>query len=195
MERHQHTDIRNVTELAAAIRANDTVTIREQELRGIFELRHMADVLGNLSFREASFSKEDGIRISDIRIRGVLQDFGVEARSINDRLRSPEAIAFMSGILGERRYAEGAQLHRMPIGSALPAHRHGDDDVFAIFHFGRTYEGGAYFEERNGARNYPDIPPYSLFISRGIIVHGVEPVTAGERMVLVTCWSPSSHKT
>ncbi|MFM1847967.1 MAG: hypothetical protein RL417_1441, partial [Pseudomonadota bacterium] len=177
---------RSSVELAASIRAADTVTVRERELSGMFNPRHIEDILADLAYREATLSKEDGISIADIRVRGILRDFGVHARAINDMLRAPQAIEFMQAILGERRYAEGAQVHRMPMGSSLPAHRHGDDDVFAIFHFGRTYQGGAYFEERNGVINYPDIPPYSLFISRGVVVHGVEPVTAGQRVVLVT---------
>lgn len=186
---------RSRAELAAAIRAADAVSIREEELCGVFHPRQIEDVLDDLAFREASFAKEDGIKVADIRVRGILRDLGTHARSINEMLRAPEAIGFMSDILGERRYAEGAQVHRMGIGSNLPAHRHGDDDVFAIFHFGRTYEGGSYFEERNGTKNYPAIAPYSLFVSRGVVTHGVEPVTAGERAVLVTCWTKSSYKT
>jgi len=186
---------RSRAELAASIRDTDTVTIREEELRGVFNPRHIEDILTELAFREASFATDDGIKVADIRIRGILRDFGVHARAINDMLRAPAAIDFMSEVLGERRYAEGAQVHRMGVGSNLPAHRHGDDDVFAIFHFGRSYEGGSYFEERNGTKNYPAIAPYSLFVSRGLIIHGVEPVTAGERSVLVTCWTKSSYKT
>jgi predicted 2-oxoglutarate/Fe(II)-dependent dioxygenase YbiX len=110
-------------------------------------------------------------------------------------LRAPEAIAFMSALLGERRYAEGAQVHRMPPGASLARHHHGVTDVFAVFHFSHDYSGGAYFEERHNQIHYPEIPPFSLFISRGAVVHGVEPITRGERRVLVTLWSESAHRT
>jgi len=185
---------RSREELAASLEQSDTVTVREAELRGVFALREIEALLGEFSFRDASFSDEDKINVGDVRRRGVSQNLDAHGRGLVDILRTPEAIQFMQDLLGERRYAEDAQIHRMSAGSALPAHRHGDDDVFAIFHFDRSYAGGAYFEERNGIRNYPAIPPYSLFISRGIIVHGVEPVTAGERVVLVTCWTQSSWK-
>lgn len=192
----QHSDLRprNRAELAEQIQRTDTVAIREPELRGIFNLHLIEDLAHEFVFREASFGREDHLGVADVRLRGILRDFNPHGRTLNEMIRSPEAIDFMREVIGERRYCEGAQIHRMTAGSSLPAHRHGDDDVFAIFHFGRTYSGGAYFEERNGIRNYPAIPPYSLFISRGIIIHGVEPVTAGERLVLVTCWTQSSHK-
>ena len=185
---------RSRAELAASLKYTDTVTVREPELRGVFDLRAIEALLDEFTFRHASFNEGDKISVGDVRRRGVSQNLDTHGRELVELLRTPEAMQFMEDLLGERRYAEDAQIHRMTVGSALPGHRHGDDDVFAIFHFERSYAGGAYFEERNEVRNYPAIPPYSLFISRGIIFHGVEPVTAGERQVLVTCWTRSSWK-
>lgn len=194
MEMSHHQPLRSREELHTEIERWDAITVHEPELRGVFDLRKAESLLDDFVFREASLRPDDRIEVADIRLRGVLRDLSSHTRTLLEMVRAPEMIDFMRVVLGERRYVEGAQIHRMPTGAHLPAHRHGDDDVFAIFHFAHDYQGGAYFEERNGDVSYPVIPPYSLFISRGVITHGVEPITAGERIVLVTCWTPSSYK-
>jgi len=185
---------RSRDELNAIMQRDGALTVLERELPPTIELRRIEGILDDFYFQRALFYRDERIELADIRRRGIVRDLGPHAEAILEMLRHPETIEFVRDVLGERRYAEGAQLHRMPPGASLAAHHHGLSDVFAIFHFSQPYTGGAYFEERANARTYPRIPPYSLFISRGTIVHGVEPITTGERHVLVTLWSESAYR-
>lgn len=137
-------------------------------------------------------------RIADIRRNGALgtsanPSEALQKRQLIEQLRDEKAIALVSEALGERAYAKDAQVHRMLPGADLPAHTH-SNEMFVIFHFSKTFDGGQYFEIRSNERVYPPISPYSLVINRDNIEHGVEAVSAGIRTVLVTVWKASEFK-
>lgn len=162
-----------------------------------FDLRRLAAVVATLPTRDTQDGRL-GFRMADIRRGGTLQfqyDGGDDTRRvIVEMVKDPGLVDMMARYFGERRYAAHCQLHIMKPGSSLPEHSHGNDDTFVVFHFERGYDGGRYFERRGGALVYPEIPPFSAYVNRLGVCHGVEEVRSGDRVVLVTSWERSDRK-
>lgn len=181
----------------SAVSFEPSTVVGPEVMRSILDVERMEFLAQQLTTRTSLLSGKN-FQIADVRRNGGLTVGADEMENarrseIVDALKNPQWISLMSTHSGKRMFAPDCQIHQMHTGADLPSHSHGDH-IFGILHFSRTYEGGKYYEMNGAEKMYPNIAPFSLVITRSGIEHGVESVTAGTRIVLVSVWAPSKYK-
>ena len=171
--------------------------ISPEVMRSLIDVERIEFLAQQLTTRASVVSGEN-FQIANVRHKGAVKFDGDERETqrraeIVESLKSEGWISLMSGHVGKRMYAADCQVHQMRTGSDLPSHSHANE-VFGILHFSRNYQGGRYYEVNGMEKVYPEIAPYSFVISKGGVEHGVETVTAGTRIVLVSVWARSEFK-
>lgn len=107
-----------------------------------------------------------------------------------DTFLSPEASNLISEIAGKRVEVKDLFAQKITSGAGVESSQIGGaNSVFVELQLNPHYFGGRLFEEDSGFLRFPTILPYTLYVARGDLAIGVEEVTKGERLTIVSKWS------